>query len=250
LGIVVEFPRRVWDQDRQHWADHLVSLRRREQCAVELLLVTRDQSVAIWAGQPIQLGERSVIPRVLQVPAILNEKRAFKDHELAMLSAVAYSDDPDESRALSIAQLAQKAILNALPDEEAGWYLGIIRESLPQERRDRLITPIVCPYDRQRSQEHFILGVANALLNKLVQRHGAPPPGVTEHVLTLSLDELARLKHRLSTSQSLDEALATPAADLAGKQGTAAHLIEELALVRRQRACKQRHWCRPWRRTA
>jgi hypothetical protein len=249
LGIVVELPQGIDDEDWQRWPRHLASLRRREQCAVELLVVTPDESVATWAGQPFQLGERRVIPHVLHLPPMLSEKRAFRDPTLAMLCAVMHADDPDEGRALALARLAQRAILGALSDEEAGWYLGIIRESVPASRREKLITPIVCPYDREPSRQHFTLGVASALLDKLVRRHGAPPPGVTEHVLTMSLEELSRLRHRLATSQSLEEALAVPPAGLADRQGTAAQLVEELARAREPRIGRWR-WCWPWSRTA
>jgi hypothetical protein len=250
IGIVVEVMRSIGEEQRRRWPQLLAALRLREQCAVELLVVTADQAVATWAGQPLVLGERQVIPRVLFVPPVINLKRALKDHQLAMLSAVAHAGDPDEGRALQIAQVAQKAILSTLRDEEAGWYLGVIRESFPVSRRDKLVTPIVCPYNREQSRQHFTLGVAKALLDKLVRRHGALAPGVIEHVLTLSLDELARLRHRLATSQSLDEALAEPVASLAGKQGTAAHQIEELARARQTSFCRKRSWSWPWGRTA
>lgn len=245
LGIVVELPRSI-QEDRSHWSKHLASLRQREQCVVELLVVTRDQAVTTWAHQPLLVNERKLLPRVLHVPPVLNEKRALRDHQQAMLSAVAHADDPDESRALRIAHLAQKSILKAVSEEEAGWYLGLIRECFPASRREKLITPIICPYDRERSKLHFTLGVANALLGALVRRHGALPPGVTEHVLTLSLDELAALRHRLPMTQTLDEALAVPAASLGHKQGTAAHLIEELARAHRQPCERRRGWRWVW----
>jgi hypothetical protein len=250
LGIVVEVMRSIGEEQRRRWPQLLAALRLREQCAVELFVVTPDHAVATWAGQPLVLGERQVIPRVLFVPPVINLKRALMDPQLAMLSAVAHANDPDEGRALQIAQVAQKAILSTLSDEEAGWCLGIIRESFPVSRRDKLVTPIVCPYNSEQFRRHFTLGVAKALTDKLVRRHGALPPGVTEHVLTLSLDELSRLRHRLATSQSLDEALAEPAASLAGKLGTAAHLIEELARARQTSLNRKRRWPWPWSRTA
>jgi hypothetical protein len=249
LGIVTDVPRSISDELRSRWALQLQGLQQREQCAVELLLVTPRQDVSLWAGQPLQLPGRLLTPHVVYVPPILSDGGARPDPMLALLCALAHAQDPNESRAVRMAQLAQQAIFNALPDDEAAWYVELIRESLPESRREQLIAPIPCPFEHESSCEYFALGVAGALLDRLEQRHGPLPPGVTEHILTRTLEQLAHLRYQLATSQSLEEALGVPPETLAVKHGAAAHLIEELARARHDGWKTRRRWW-PWSRSA
>src|ERR1700729_440714 len=61
LGIIVEVQLSVDADKRYTWPAYLANLRDRIRCPVYLLIIAIEESVARWAGKPIELGGDSRI---------------------------------------------------------------------------------------------------------------------------------------------------------------------------------------------
>jgi hypothetical protein len=138
LGIILEVQRAPDRRKRYVWPLYTAALHARLRCQICLVVVTASAPVARWAARPLQwhVGSRFV-PLVLgpeQVPRITDPAGAARSPELAVLSALAHSADPD---ALEVAATALDAVA-ALQDERATLYYDLILGSLPANLAEAL----------------------------------------------------------------------------------------------------------------
>lgn len=123
---------------RYAWPLYTAALHARLRCRSCLVVVTASARVARWAARPLEwhVGS-SLVPLVLgpeQVPRITDSADAALSPELAVLSALAHSADPD---ALELAATALDAVA-ALEGERATLYYDLILGSLPAKLAEAL----------------------------------------------------------------------------------------------------------------
>ena len=136
FAIVVEVQLTRDLDKRRSWPVYLASLRARLDCPTALLVVTADEAVATWAGQPIDLGHPGFTLRPLvmgpgSVPIVTDEAVARAAPERAVLSAMAHGR---EAIGLDVA----RAVLAALPhleEDRARLYFDLVGDSLNEAAR-------------------------------------------------------------------------------------------------------------------
>ena len=111
LGVIVEV-QLSRDKDKHYaWPAYVANLRARHRCPVCLLVVTTRESVAGWAEKPIDLGPGTLckpwVIRPSNTPMIVELQDAQKSLELAVLSAVVHSQNPDTELATRVASAVQ-----------------------------------------------------------------------------------------------------------------------------------------------
>lgn len=136
FGIVVEVQLARDPDKRRTWPVYLSNLRARLDCPTALLVVTADEAVAAWAGQPIDLGHPGFTLRPLvmgpgSVPVVTDEEEAKAAPERAVLSAMAHGRE-------AIGWDVARAVLAALPgleEDRARLYLDLVGGSLNDAAR-------------------------------------------------------------------------------------------------------------------
>jgi len=136
FAIVVEVQLARDPDKRRSWPVYLAGLRARLDCPTALLVVTADEAVATWAGQPIDLGHPGFTLRPLvmgpgSVPIVTDEAVARAAPERAVLSAMAHGRE-------AIGWDVARAVLAALPDLEenrARLYFDLVGGSLNEAAR-------------------------------------------------------------------------------------------------------------------
>jgi hypothetical protein len=124
--------------DRKHytWPLYAIAARARYECPFVVIAVTPDPAVALWAGQPIDLGDGIFRPRAVGpdgIPQVTDRDRALRDPQLAVLSAVAHGAG-DVDTAVSIGLAAVNAVMT-LPAEQRLLYSALIEQALSEEAR-------------------------------------------------------------------------------------------------------------------
>ncbi|HEY8508771.1 MAG TPA: DUF4351 domain-containing protein [Steroidobacteraceae bacterium] len=224
LGIVVEVQLSIDERKRFTWPVYVATLRARLECAVFLLIVAPEQSVARWASQPIELGGGSVLKTWVlgegTVPEVTDEEQARAAPELAVLSAMSYGWDADAEKAVRIAVAAEKAILT-LDDDRRQLYFLLINASLSEAARQELGTmdlskllskyehrsEFVRHYRAQGRAEGRAEGMLAIVSEQLEARFGALPEDTRAQIAAASPSELGAIARKLLTAQSLQEAL-------------------------------------------
>lgn len=137
LSIVLEVQRDRDPDKKRSWPVYVATVHARRRCAVVVLVVTTDPSVAAWAAEPIDLGLglSTVKPLVLGpsvVPEVTDPVEAEREKELSILSAVAHGNGPN---GLAVV-LAALAALGRLDLEHAAVYFHIVYSALrePMQR--------------------------------------------------------------------------------------------------------------------
>ena len=135
LGVIVEVQLGT-DGDKPYaWPAYIANLRARHRCAVCLLVVTVEESVARWARRPIDLGPGSQCrPWVLgpsNAPRVTELHEAHGNLELAVLSAIEHGQNVDIQLAKRIASAAIAASA-AIDDERSRLYIDGILISLAE----------------------------------------------------------------------------------------------------------------------
>ena len=174
--------------------------------------------MARWAGKVIDLGGGNrFVPWVLSlsgVPEITDEKRAKEDPELAVLSAMAHARDPDTTKAVRLAFLAQMASIG-LDAERSRLYCDLVLHALPEAARQALKAMDASKYEyqsefaRQYYGQGKADGVAQIVLKLLTTRYGVLSAKVVARVRSASVTELDGIAERVLTAGTLDEALGT-----------------------------------------
>lgn len=235
-GVIVEVQMDTHQRKRYTWPVYVANLRARLQCPVFLLVVTHDESVARWSARPIDMGCGKIVPQVIgprEVPAITNVRKAKRNPELAVLSAMAHGRDCDFSKAVRIASAAQQAVIG-LDDDPAILYLDVILSSLSDAARLELRTMKPAGYQFQSEfiRTHFFKarqegltqghaaglvkgraegraeGQASLIIRQLTVRFGRVRDEERTLVSRMSAAELDDVGERLLTASTLQDALA------------------------------------------
>lgn len=203
---------------------YAAGLRARIRCPVCLLVVTSDERVALWSSQPIDLGGGNFFtPLVLGpsgVPEVFEESHAWKDPELAVLSAMAHGNDPDTSKAAQIAIAAISATIR-LDAERSTLYFDLIAASLSEAAREALqdMDPAKYEYQSEFAKRYLAQGEARGriegeargraalLIKQLSMRFGPLPEAVGERLNSASIEELDAFAERILSASSLEEIL-------------------------------------------
>jgi hypothetical protein len=216
LGIVIEVQLSRDERKRFVWPAYVASLRRRIECAVLLLVVTPDETVARWAAMPIDLGGGNIfVPCVLRpaaVPEVVEPEQAKLEPELAVLSAMAHGRDVDAAKAARIAFAAQTAS-SGLDDDRSRLYFDLVSSSLSEAARRELQAMDFAKYEYQSDfAKRYVAqgraeGRAEVIIRQLTLRYGELPPAVQSQIAEASLAELDAIAERLLTAPTLQEAL-------------------------------------------
>ena len=248
LGIVLEV-QLSHDADKPYvWPAYAVNLRARIRCPVCLFVVTIEENVARWAGKPIDLGaDNRFTPRVLSlsdIPEVTDEKQALQDPELAVLSAMAQANDPDTTKSVRCAVLAQTASVG-LDAERSMSYCDLVLSSLTEAAREALQTMNASKYEYQsefarryygkgktegrvegraegrveglmqghaeghaegRAEGH-VEGRVELVLKQLATKYGYVPLAMVTRVRKASGVDVDEIAVRVLTADTLDEAL-------------------------------------------
>ncbi len=222
LGIVVEVQLRRDRRKRFVWPVYVAGLRARIECPVCLLVITRNESVARWALQPIELGgDNRFVPLVVGpsgVPVIDDEARARADPELAVLSAMAHGADRDPEAALRVALAAMGASVGLDP-ERSRLYFDLVAASLSEAARKALqaMDPAKYEFQSEFAKRYIALGKAEGraegeakgeakmLLRLLTRRFGPLPTAVRSRLDAASPEQLDHWAERFVDATKLDD---------------------------------------------
>lgn len=140
LGVIVEVQLRRDENKPYSWPAYIANLRARHRCPVCLLVITMEDSVARWAGKPIELGPGTCCtPLVLgpfNTPVVTSLDEAERNVELAVLSAVEHEKNTDAQLATHIESAAIVAVAG-IDAERSEMYSDLIFELLKRAMRNR-----------------------------------------------------------------------------------------------------------------
>ena len=140
LGVIVEVQLRRDENKPYSWPAYIANLRARHRCPVCLLVITMEDSVARWAGEPIELGPGTCCtPLVLgpfNTPVVTSLDEAERNVELAVLSAVEHEKNTDAQLATHIESAAIVAVAG-IDAERSEMYSDLIFELLKRAMRNR-----------------------------------------------------------------------------------------------------------------
>lgn len=210
LGIVLEVQLEAKQRKRFTWPVYVAGLRARLECEACVLVVAPSDDVATWAVAPIVLGPgASLRPLVLgpsSIPSVVELDEARRAPELAVLSALAHSDD---------ARVAFAAMLAALdlPDERALLYSDWIRASLGQAVRaalEELMETRGHEFQSEFARKHDArgraTGRAESILSFLDARGLVVSDDQRQRILGCTdLEQLDKWVRRAATVSSTDE---------------------------------------------
>ena len=212
LGIIVEVQLSPDSDKHYSWPFYAAGLRARIRCQVCLLVIAAEESVALWASQPIELGGGNrFVPLVLGpsgVPEVTDEEAARRDPELAVLSAMAHGHDADASKALQIAVAAMAASVG-LDAARSTLYFDLVTTSLTEAVRKALQSMDTAKYEYQSefARRYVAEGRADIVLKLLALRFSPLPEAVKARVRAASILELDAFAERVLTAKSLDDVL-------------------------------------------
>ncbi len=225
FGIVVEVQLGSAEDKLYSWPAYTVNLRARLRCPVCLLVITAEESVARWAREPIELGGgnrwRPWVIGPAVVPEVLDETRARKEPELAVLSAMAHGQDADPSKAAQIAYGAKLASLGLDADRRQLYYdLAMMTLTEVARRALESMDPAKHEYLSPFAREYFGQGKAEGkaegqaegraeiVIKLLALRFGPLSAEAEARIRAAGIEELDDMAVRVLTASTLDEALA------------------------------------------
>ncbi|MFF4123690.1 hypothetical protein ACFYYP_09230 [Microbispora rosea] len=145
LAVIVEVQLGRDAAKRFSWPVYVATLRSQHKCDTALLVICPDQSMARWCEKAIRLGPSGVIiPLAIhpgRMPLITDPEQARACPELAVLSAVAHSDEAESEQVLE----AMLAGLATLDEDRVRIYLNHVFGSLPEvtvKRLEEMVTTI------------------------------------------------------------------------------------------------------------
>ncbi len=177
-----------------------------------------DPAVAAWCAVPIVFGRPGLVltPLVLgpyQVPVVTEPEWARRCPELAVLSAIAHGNEPDQKLVFE----ALLATLDALDHEHAKLYADTVLTVLPTAARDfleALMTTTAHPYQSDFARRYFdqgeaageARGEAKAVLAFLDARGIEVPDDVRERIAACTdLSQLDTWVRRAATARAADD---------------------------------------------
>jgi Domain of unknown function (DUF4351) len=154
------------------------------------------------------------------VPEITDKERAVADPELAVLSAMAHTHDPDMHKSVRIALMAHM-VSHGLDADRSKLYCDLILHSLPEAARRALLEMDASTYQYQSefARRYFGQGKAEGMaegrnegrveiiLELLAKRFGALSTAIEAHVRDAGSAELDGVAERVLTAGTVEEAL-------------------------------------------
>lgn len=218
-GIVVEVQLRRDDNKRYSWPLYLTALRAKIRCEVSVLVVTPYERVASWASEPIALGPQGVFtPWVLGpgvVPRVEDPAQAEIVPELAVLSAIAYGQDPTSLNVITAALTA----VSTLDESRAALYADLVMASIGEAVAKELEAMVATgKYELQSefAKKYFAQGEAEgeakgraAMLLRVLDRRGLAVSN-EQRALIEACQDAARIERwldRALEATSTDEVL-------------------------------------------
>jgi len=226
LGIVVEVQLGRDENKSYSWPAYIANLRARHRCPVCLLVITLDASVARWANRSIELGPGSRCqPWVIgpsNAPVVTGLEQAKENVELAVLSAVEHSRNPDTELAARIVHAALAAV-DTIDAERSTLYGDLIKSYVP-EAMEVNMNSLGFEYQSNFARRYYgegkaegrIEGRVELILKMLAGRFGPLPDTIQTRVRGANDANLDAIAERMLTAQSLEQALAQSAT---GKNG-------------------------------
>jgi hypothetical protein len=216
LGIIVEVQLRRDDRNCYAWPAYVANLRARHRCAVCLLVITAEDSVARWAGRSIDLGPGGQLtPWVIgpsNTPVVTEIQQARKNVELAVLSAIEHRNQPDTELAKCIVTTAITAA-SEIDDERGALYFDLIHaffKSTPKVLEESM-TSIALKYQSDFARRYVAQGIAEGQLEIIVEllatRFGPLPESIQTRVRGASTEQMHAVGRKVLTAQTLEEAL-------------------------------------------
>jgi uncharacterized ferritin-like protein (DUF455 family) len=225
MGIVVEVQRRIDLRKRFTWPLYVAELRARIERDVILLVVTDDEQVACWAGDPIVTGPGSVqrveVLGPQAVPWVRTMEEAVRLPELAVLSVLAHGNDPAGLEVV----LSTLDALVTLDAERKKFYYDVVLVALNEATRRALERELMMEPGKYEYRSEFartylaqgraegeargeVKGRAAALLAVLEARGMDVDAETREHILGCAdPQQLERWIVRAATVSSLHEVL-------------------------------------------
>lgn len=204
-------PRKQWT-----WPHYLTGVRARYRCRTRLVIIALDRAVADWCGQPIDLGDGTVTPRVLgpeSIPVItdLDEARAMP--ELAVLSVAAHADAPGAEHIALAALAASHDLDNDCAVVYADFILAVLGEAarkkleeLMQSGRYEFQSDIARKWVAEGEARGEARGEAKVLLQLLQLKGFTVPEEIRGRILnTTDCEQIETWVGRVLTARSLDE---------------------------------------------
>jgi hypothetical protein len=222
MGVIVEVQLARDSNKRFTWPVYAVNLRARLRCPVCLMVVTLNESVARWAGQPIELGTNGTfLPLVLgpsQIAKVTDAEQACRLPELAVLSAMAHGEGVDTATAVKIANAAWVAC-KGLGAKKARLYADVVYASLSEAARREVkmidlnkweymsdwARGYVAQGREEGREEGRVEGRAEIIRQLLSARFGAIPPEVETQISLASPTELGEIGVRILTATTLGQ---------------------------------------------
>jgi len=215
FGTIFEVQLERKDRKRYTWPLYAVAARARYECPFILTVVTPDPAVARWAGQPIDLGNGTFVPRVVGpegIPQVTDRDQAVREPQLAVLSVVAHGGG-EVATAVALARAAVDAV-STLPEEQQLLYSVLIEKALSEAARKALaMEPQIEQFFTEAHRRSYDQGKAEgevkALMMILKQRGLAITDDQQRQIVTCTdLATLDRWLHRAFSVTSVDELLA------------------------------------------
>jgi hypothetical protein len=217
LGVIVEVQLGC-DEDKPYaWPAYIANLRARHRCPVCLLVITVEESVARWAGRPIELGPGTRCqPWVVgpsNMPVVTGIQQAQENVELAVLSAIEHGQNPDVELAARIASAAIVASAD-IDAERSKLYLDLIEIALSQNAPkgfEATMNSLGFEYQGNFARRYYGQGKAEGrmelILKMLAGRFGPLPEIIQTLVRGANDAELDALAERMLKAETLEQAL-------------------------------------------
>ncbi|GAA4940140.1 hypothetical protein GCM10023224_22270 [Streptomonospora halophila] len=101
MAVIAEVQRREDTRKRYSWPVYIATVRQNLECPVMLIVFCPDEKTAVWAREPIDLGQPGMrlVPFVVgpdEIPVVVSAEEARELPELAVLSALAHGGEEEK----------------------------------------------------------------------------------------------------------------------------------------------------------
>jgi hypothetical protein len=211
-AIVTEIQLRPDDDKRYSWPVYLTTLRARLQCPVYLLVISPSRRAAKWCAEPIDCGHPGFVLRPFtigpdQIPGITDHGLAAKSLELAMLSAMAHGQLPENHKVLD----AAIAAISSVDRDRGRRYYDILLAAVPEAGR-RYLENRMTTSEYRFTSETFLRMQAEAMLKMMTLRGIAVSDSIRERIMNVckeqDVDEFDKLLAKAATANYAHELFA------------------------------------------